>query len=120
MKKLPRGKQCQENPPGLLKGPEEQQRAALITLGTGGGTATRQAPQPEMVHGGGSDEQTNTDLHVLPPADPRGWGRGSPGPAGLGLQRAGQSTALRAEEQQCRSLHTEVTSVSYKRAVSLL
>ena len=66
------GKQCPENPPDLLKGPEERQQAALITLGTGGGIATRQAPQPETLHGGGSDEQRNTDLHLLPPADPRG------------------------------------------------
>lgn len=93
LKKLPMGKQCPEDPPGLLKGPEERQRAALITLGTGGGIATRQAPQPETLHGGGSDKQRNTDLHLLPPADPR---------ARPPEDRA--SKALRAEEKQCRSL----------------
>lgn len=95
LKKLPMGKQCPEDPPGLLKGPEERQRAALITLGTGGGIATRQAPQPETLHGGGSDKQRNTDLHLLPPADPQGEPRGLQGSAARG--QGEQSSESRGE-----------------------
>ena len=73
------------------EGPRGTAAGSPDTLGTGGGTATRQAPQPEMLHGGGSDEQTSTDLHLLPPADPGGGGGGAPGLQGSASRGQGRA-----------------------------